>query len=43
MPQQRRLHGARDRPRLARRGQPGYDPQHDADRDGIACEPRPRP
>jgi hypothetical protein len=23
------------------RGQPGYYPQHDADRDGIACEPWP--
>nr|WP_202292921.1 excalibur calcium-binding domain-containing protein [Mesorhizobium sp. 131-2-1] len=23
----------------ARRGQPGYWPTHDADRDGIACEP----
>ncbi|WP_139043883.1 excalibur calcium-binding domain-containing protein [Allomesorhizobium alhagi] len=23
----------------ARRGQPGYWPSHDADRDGIACEP----
>lgn len=26
----------------ARRGQPGYWPQHDADDDGIACEPVPR-
>ncbi len=26
----------------ARRGQPGYWPQHDADDDGIACEPIPR-
>ena len=26
----------------ARRGQPGYYPQHDADRDGIACEHWPR-
>jgi hypothetical protein len=26
----------------ARRGQPGYYPQHDRDRDGIACEPWPR-
>jgi hypothetical protein len=26
----------------AHRGQPGYYPQHDRDRDGIACEPRPR-
>ena len=26
-------------PRLAR---PSYDPQHDRDRDGIACEPFPR-
>ena len=25
----------------ARRGQPGYYPQHDRDRDGIACEPWP--
>jgi len=24
----------------ARQGEPGYWPQHDADRDGIACEPR---
>jgi hypothetical protein len=24
----------------ARRGEPGYWPAHDADRDGIACEPR---
>ena len=24
------------------RGQPGYYPQHDRDRDGIACEPWPR-
>jgi Excalibur calcium-binding domain len=24
------------------RGQPGYYPQHDADRDGIACEPWPQ-
>jgi Excalibur calcium-binding domain len=24
----------------ARRGQPGYWPSHDADSDGIACEPR---
>ena len=23
-------------------GQPGYYPQHDRDRDGIACEPWPR-
>jgi hypothetical protein len=23
----------------ARRGEPGYYPQHDADNDGIACEP----
>jgi hypothetical protein len=23
------------------RGQPGYYPQHDRDRDGIACEPSP--
>lgn len=23
----------------ARRGQPGYWPSHDADNDGIACEP----
>ena len=23
----------------ARRGQPGYYPQHDGDKDGIACEP----
>ena len=26
----------------SRRGQPGYYPSHDADRDGIACEPYPR-
>lgn len=26
----------------ARRGQPGYWPKHDADNDGIACEPWPR-
>jgi hypothetical protein len=26
----------------AYRGQPGYYPQHDRDRDGIACEPWPR-
>ena len=26
----------------ARRGQPGYWPSHDADNDGIACEPYPR-
>jgi Excalibur calcium-binding domain len=26
----------------ARVGQPGYYPQHDADNDGIACEPYPR-
>lgn len=26
----------------ARRGQPGYWPSHDADNDGIACEPWPR-
>jgi hypothetical protein len=26
----------------AHRGQPGYYPQHDRDRDGIACEPWPR-
>jgi len=26
----------------ARRGEPGYWPQHDADNDGIACEPWPR-
>ncbi len=26
----------------ARRGEPGYWPQHDADRDGVACEPYPR-
>jgi hypothetical protein len=26
----------------ARRGQPGYWPKHDADDDGIACEPIPR-
>jgi hypothetical protein len=26
----------------ARRGQPGYYPSHDADNDGIACEPWPR-
>jgi hypothetical protein len=26
----------------ARRGQPGYYPQHDRDKDGIACEPWPR-
>jgi hypothetical protein len=25
----------------AYRGQPGYYPQHDRDRDGIACEPWP--
>jgi hypothetical protein len=24
-------------------GEPGYYPQHDDDRDGIACEPWPRP
>jgi Excalibur calcium-binding domain len=27
----------------AYRSQPGYYPQHDDDRDGIACEPWPRP
>ena len=26
----------------ARRDEPGYYPQHDADSDGIACEPVPR-
>ena len=26
----------------ARRGEPGYWPQHDRDGDGIACEPWPR-
>lgn len=26
----------------ARAGQPGYYPRHDADNDGIACEPWPR-
>ena len=26
----------------ARRGEPGYWPSHDADNDGIACEPYPR-
>ena len=26
----------------AYRGQPGYYPQHDRDKDGIACEPWPR-
>jgi Excalibur calcium-binding domain len=26
----------------AYRGQPGYWPQHDRDKDGIACEPYPR-
>ncbi|PWL16197.1 hypothetical protein DKP76_18790 [Falsochrobactrum shanghaiense] len=26
----------------ARRGQPGYWPSHDADNDGVACEPWPR-
>jgi hypothetical protein len=26
----------------AQRGQPGYYPQHDRDRDGVACEPWPR-
>ena len=26
----------------ARRGEPGYWPQHDRDSDGIACEPWPR-
>jgi hypothetical protein len=25
----------------ARKGTPGYWPQHDADRDGVACEPLP--
>jgi hypothetical protein len=27
----------------AYRGLPGYYPQHDRDRDGISCEPWPRP
>jgi hypothetical protein len=27
----------------ANRGEPGYWPSHDADRDGIACEPWPYP
>jgi Excalibur calcium-binding domain len=39
----RRRSGARDGPRPAWRGQPGYYPQHDDDRDGIACEPWSRP
>ena len=26
----------------ARRGEPGYYPKHDADNDGVACEPWPR-
>ncbi|HEY0919566.1 excalibur calcium-binding domain-containing protein [Devosia sp.] len=26
----------------ARRGEPGYYPSHDADNDGVACEPWPR-
>ena len=26
----------------ARRGQPGYYPRHDREKDGIACEPWPR-
>jgi hypothetical protein len=26
----------------ARKGQPGYYPKHDADKDGLACEPYPR-
>lgn len=26
----------------SRRGEPGYYPWHDADNDGIACEPLPR-
>jgi hypothetical protein len=26
----------------ALRGEPGYYPRHDADNDGIACEPWPR-
>jgi hypothetical protein len=26
----------------ARKGQPGYYPKHDADKDGIACEPYPK-
>jgi hypothetical protein len=26
----------------AREGEPGYWPRHDADNDGIACEPWPR-